>query len=77
MPNGTYTLSVWVRASAAGAQLYARGFGGTERTTSIASATAWTNLTLTGIAVSNGRCELGVTTSGQTLTVDDFVLSRG
>ena len=32
LPDGTYTLSVWVRASAAGAQLYARGFGGTDRT---------------------------------------------
>jgi hypothetical protein len=76
LPNETYTLSVWVRASAAGAQLYARGFGGTDRTTSVASATSWTNLTLPGIQVSNSRCELGVTTSGQTLTVDDFVLSQ-
>ena len=32
---------------------------------------------LTGVTVSNGRCDIGVTTSGQTVTVDDFILSRG
>lgn len=76
LPNGTYTLSVWVKSSAAGGQLYAQGFGGTDKNISIGSVSAWTNLSITGIAVSNGQCDVGVTTSGQTVTVDDFTLIR-
>ena len=77
LPNGSYTLSAWVRASAAGSQLFARGCGGTDKATSLAPATAWTNVTLTGITVGNGQCQVGVSTSGQTVTVDDVVFSRG
>jgi hypothetical protein len=76
LPNGTYTLSAWVRPSAAGAQLAARGFGGTEKTTSLAAASSWTNVSVGDIAVSNGQCQVSVTASGQTVLVDDFVLSR-
>jgi hypothetical protein len=76
LPNGTYTLSAWVRPGSAGAQLAARGFGGTDKTTSLAASTAWTNVSITDIAVSNGQCQVSVTTSGQTVLVDDFVLSR-
>lgn len=77
LPSGTYTLSAWVRAGSAGAQLAARGFGGTDKTASIPSSTSWTNVTISGIAVSNGQCQVNVTASGQTVLVDDFVLSRG
>ena len=43
LPNGTYTLSVWVKASAAGGQLVARGIRRhrPDRPPSPA-ATAWT-----------------------------------
>jgi len=74
LPNGTYTLSAWVKSGAAGGQLYAKGFGATDKTSSIGASTAWTQVTIPGIAVSNGTCDVGVTTSGQTVTVDDFVL---
>jgi hypothetical protein len=77
LPNGTYTLSAWVKSSALGAQLYAKGFGGTQKTSAIPSAAAWTNVNIPGITVSSGTIELGVTGAGQTVTVDDFVLSRG
>ena len=76
LSNGTYTLAVWVKSSATGAQLYAKGFGGTDKTAAIASATAWTSLSITGIAVSNGQCNVGISSSGQTITVDDFALVR-
>ena len=76
LSNGTYTLSVWVKSSAAGAQLYAKGFGGTDKTTAIAASTAWTNLSITSIAVSNGQCNVGITSSGQAVTVDDFTLIK-
>ena len=74
LSNGTYTLSVWVKSSAAGAQLYAKGFGGTDKTTAIAAASTWTTMSITGIAVSNGQCNVGIVSSGQTVTADDFVL---
>jgi hypothetical protein len=76
LPNGTYTLSAWVKSSASGAQLYAKGFGGTDKTTAIASASAWTSVSIPGIVVSNGTCDIGITGSGQTVTVDDFWLSQ-
>ena len=77
LPSGTYTLSAWVRSSAAGAQLFAKGSGGTDKTASLPPAAAWTNVTITGITVANGQCQIGVSTSGQTVTVDDLVFSRG
>jgi hypothetical protein len=77
LPNGTYALSVWVKSSAAGAQLYAKGFGGTDKTSAIAASSSWTNLSMAGIAVSNGKCNVGVASSGQTVSVDDFVLVKG
>ena len=76
LPNGTYTLSAWVKSSATGSQLYARGFGGTDKTAAMAASSGWTSVNITGIAVSNGKCVVGITTSGQTVTVDDFVLSQ-
>ncbi len=77
LPNGTYTLSAWIKASAAGASLSAKGFGGTDKSVSIGGSSAWTNVTVSGISVSNGQCEIGVATSGQSVTVDDFTLIRG
>jgi hypothetical protein len=76
LPSGTYTLSAWVKSSGTGGQLYAKGFGGTDKTLAIGSATAWTNVSITGIAVSNGTCDVGITSTGATVTVDDFVLSQ-
>lgn len=77
LPNGNYSLSVWAKSSAAGAQLYVKDFGGTQKSSPIPSANAWTNVTITGIAVSNGKAEVGITGSGQTVTVDDFNLTSG
>ena len=78
LPNGTYTLSVWLKGSGAtGVQLYAKGFGGTDKATSISAAgTAWTQMSVTGIAVSNGQCQIGITTTAGTIGADDFVLVK-
>ncbi len=82
LPNGTYTLSAWTKSSAGQplAQIGVSNFGGTAKTASVASAlTAWTQQTITGIAVSNGQCQVDVTATGgatQTVTVDDFSLVR-
>jgi hypothetical protein len=76
LPNGTYTLSAWVKSDAAGAQLYANGFGGTDAKSGIAVVSSWTNISMTGIAVSNGKCNIGVTGSGQTVSIDDFTFIK-
>ena len=78
LPKGTYSLSAWVKGSGAtGASLYAKGFGGTDSSTSLANANGqWSNVSLTGIAVSNGKCQIGASTSAGTLSLDDFVLVK-
>jgi hypothetical protein len=81
LPAGTYTLSVWVKADAAGSTLTAKGCGGADQSMPIARATTWTNVVLTGVGVSGGSasCEIGVSSTGAdaTLGVDDFNFSRG
>jgi hypothetical protein len=75
LPNGTYTLSVWTKSSAAGATLSVKSTGGGDKTATIPSTTAWTSVTITGIAATSGRADVAVTTSGQTVKVDDFALT--
>jgi hypothetical protein len=77
LPSGSYTLSLWTEASATGAQVRISGFGGADVTAAIPRATGWTRVTVPGISISNGQCSVTVTTAGQTVSVDDFVLSRG
>jgi hypothetical protein len=78
LPSGTYTLSAWIKGSgAAGAQLYAKGFGGTDKSTSLAGAGSnWSNLTVSGITVSNGTCQIGITATAVTIAADDFMLVK-
>jgi len=79
LPNGTYTLSVWAKSSGGAAQLYAKNFGGTDKTLALSASTGFTQVTLTGIAVSSGKCNIGVSatgTSSQTVNVDDFTFVR-
>jgi hypothetical protein len=82
LPNGSYTLSAWVKSTGGQsiANLYAKGFGGTELDKSLTSAlSGWTQVSIPGIAVSNGTCQLGVVTTAsanQSLTLDDFSLVR-
>jgi len=82
LPSGTYTLSVWAKSSGgqATANLYATPGGGTEKDAALTKAmTAWTQLSITGIAVTDGKCQLGVTTTAsasQSVTLDDFTFVR-
>jgi len=77
IPDGTYKLSVWAKASGSGAQLYTKGCGGTDATTAIGSAGSFTSVTLSGVAVSGGQCTVGINAGAAQVTVDDFVLSNG
>lgn len=76
LPNGTYSLSVWIKSSGAG-QLFAKGFGGGDLGASLSAASDWTKKTITGINVTNGTIQVGTQSSnGQWLAVDDFELTR-
>lgn len=75
LPNGTYTLSVWAKSSAAGAELYISG--GADKKVAIPAGTSWSNVMLKDIAITGGKAEVGVTSSGQTVKVDDFTLVGG
>ena len=82
LPNGTYTLSAWVKSSGGQntAQLLAKNYGGATRTAAIAATGGgpWVQVSVPGIVVSNGQCELGMysnANAGNWLYFDDFTLT--
>ena len=82
LPNGTYTLSAWVKSSGGqkSANLYAKNSGGGELDRSISQPIGnWTQVSITGIAVTNGSIQVGVAANanaGNWLYADDFSLVR-
>ena len=58
----------------AGAEFDVAGYGGADKSVPIPSSTTWAEVVLGGIAVSNGQAEVGVTSGGQTVYVDDFMM---
>jgi len=65
LTNGTYTLRAWVMSGGGQSicRLYARNFGGTEKNLTLPATSTWTQITITGINVTNGQCEIGVTST--------------
>lgn len=81
LPNGTYTLSAWVKngGSQKTCQLYAKNFGGAEMDYALPVTDAWTQIRLTGIPVSNGQLELGLwsdANAGNYASIDNVELFR-
>jgi hypothetical protein len=83
LANGTYTLSAWVKSSGGQpqAQLRARNYGGIAVSASAPATPSgnWVQVTLTGIAVSNGTCEIGLYSrakGGQWMYFDDVELAK-
>jgi hypothetical protein len=60
--------------------MFASGFGGSEMDSSVNSAmAAWSHVSIPGIVVTNGTCQIGVRTTAtatQWLNVDDFTLIK-
>lgn len=75
LPDGTYALSVWTKGTAAGT-LYAKNCGGGDKMVALSGGSTWARLSLAGIAVAGGSCQVGASTSGGTVTLDDFTLTR-
>lgn len=82
LPNGTYTLSAWVKSSGGQkrATIFAKNFGGSELNRSISqSIGSWTKVSVPGITVTNGSIQVGLwsdANSGNWVNVDDFSLVR-
>jgi hypothetical protein len=82
VPNGTYTLSAWVKSSGGqkSANLFAKNFGAAELDHSIKQATGtWTQISISGIAVTTGSIQVGVSSDangGNWVYADDFGLTR-
>jgi hypothetical protein len=82
LPNGTYTLTAWVKSSGGQttAQIFVKSYGGTEKDYAINSAiSGWTQITISSIAVTNGQADVGlysVANAGNWAIVDDFSLTK-
>jgi len=74
LPNGTYTLAVWAKSSAAGATLSIKNHGPAAQSTTITAGDTWHQVKLEGVSATSGTAEVSVTSSGQTVTLDDFTL---
>ncbi|RZL14765.1 MAG: T9SS type A sorting domain-containing protein, partial [Hymenobacter sp.] len=80
LPNGTYQLNAWIKSSGGQpqVQLRAQNYGGALRSTTIAASPGtWVQVSVAGIAVSNGQCEVGFysqAAGGQWLYFDDVEL---
>ncbi|NML67709.1 T9SS type A sorting domain-containing protein [Hymenobacter sp. RP-2-7] len=80
LPNGTYNLKAWVKGDIRyKAQLRASNYGGPTLAADIASSADWVQVSVLGITVSNGQCEVGFYSNGpggQWLYFDDVELTR-
>ena len=80
LPNGTYTLTAWVKSSGGqkSANLYAKNYGASELDHSLNQAIGtWTQESITGITVTNGTIQVGIASNanaGNWIYADDFNL---
>ena len=80
LPNGTYTLKAWVRSSGGQNQsyIYVKGYGGADRQIPLnKKIDSWQEVSLTDIAVTNGKIQVGVysdANAGNWVFFDDFSL---
>jgi arabinogalactan endo-1,4-beta-galactosidase len=77
LPNGTYTLRAWVQSGGGQTtcQLYGRS-GAAEQALSLPTG-SWTQISVPGIVVANGQCEIGlrsVAAAGNYCNLDDVEL---
>jgi hypothetical protein len=80
VPNGTYTLSAWVKSSGGqkAANIFAKNFGAGEMDRAVNQPIGtWTKVGISGITVTNGSIQVGVASDanpGNWVNVDDFEL---
>jgi arabinogalactan endo-1,4-beta-galactosidase/putative cell wall-binding protein len=65
IPNGNYTMKAWVEGGDGGTvNLFAKGFGGTDKTLDVTGHSSWTQVTMNNIKVTNGQCTIGMDVNG-------------
>ena len=79
LPNGTYTLRGWVMngGGQTTCQLYGQASGAAEQNLALPTASAWTQVSIPGLVVTNGQCEIGlrsVAAAGNYCSLDDVEL---
>lgn len=79
--SGTYTLRAWGMSGGGQSvvRLYAKNFGGTEKNLTLPTTSTWTQISITGINVTNGQCEIGLTSTAsanQWANLDDVELFK-
>lgn len=79
--NGSYTLRAWVLSGGGQTLAYmeAKDYGGTVRTATIPTTTTWTQISITGIAVTNGQITVGFYSQadgGEYIHFDDVELFK-
>ena len=75
LPNGTYTLSTWIKGTASGT-LFAKGCGGADQSVALGGSSAWSQLSITGMSISGGTCDVGASSTSGMTTLDDFTLTK-
>lgn len=81
LPNGTYTLSAWVRSGGTPLSrfMYIKNYGGGELQANFPVTDTWTQITITGIIVTTGTCEIGFehnANAGNWLAIEDVSLVK-
>ena len=77
LPNGTYTLHAWVQSGGGQATCQLYGRSGTAEQARAVPAGPWQQLSVPGIVVANGQCEIGlrsVAGAGNYCNLDDVEL---
>ena len=79
LPNGTYTLKAYYQTGGMNsAKIFISGYGGEEKSVDVkAKADSWTEITISDIPVTSGKCTVGFSASGNGgawFKVDDFSL---
>ena len=74
LANGLYTLKAWVRGTG-GQTMYVKNFGGTQKELKLPASSAYTQVVISDINVTNGQAEIGFWSDGPGssvwLNVDD------
>jgi glycosyl hydrolase family 43 len=74
LPKGDYTLAVWAKGGAG--SLFAKGCAAADKAAPMAATTGFSQVSLTGVSITSGSCEIGVSASGGSVSVDDFTLIK-
>ena len=79
LSNGSYTAKAWVRSSGGQSTVIfvAQNYGGNQRTVSIPATSTWTQVSISNIQVTNGKCEVAfysVAGANQWINFDDVEL---